>query len=101
MHTFGASAPLKDRQKKFGFEPDQIVAVPKDLLRKKSAVRHPRRICMDTVSLPAAEFQPRMTPASLAGCACGYKANVLCPISSVVLVATADTEKSARPPAVD
>jgi transketolase len=26
MHTFGASAPLKELQKKFGFEPDQIVA---------------------------------------------------------------------------
>ena len=26
MHTFGASAPLKDLQKKFGFTPDAIVA---------------------------------------------------------------------------
>jgi transketolase len=26
MHTFGASAPLKDLQKKFGFTPDTIVA---------------------------------------------------------------------------
>jgi transketolase len=26
MQTFGASAPLKELQKKFGFEPDQIVA---------------------------------------------------------------------------
>jgi transketolase len=25
MHTFGASAPLKDVQKKFGFTPDAIV----------------------------------------------------------------------------
>jgi RNA polymerase sigma factor (TIGR02999 family) len=49
MHTFGASAPLKDLQKKFGFEPDQIVAVAKDLLCKKSAARQPRRICVDTV----------------------------------------------------
>jgi transketolase len=63
MHTFGASAPLHDLQKKFGFEPDQIVAVAKDQLRKKSAVRHPRRICVDTVSVPAAEVQPGMTPA--------------------------------------
>ena len=33
MHTFGASAPLKELQKKFGFEPDAVVAVAKDLLR--------------------------------------------------------------------
>ena len=26
MHTFGASAPLKELQQKFGFEPEQIVA---------------------------------------------------------------------------
>jgi transketolase len=29
MNTFGASAPLKELQKKFGFEPDQIVAAAK------------------------------------------------------------------------
>jgi transketolase len=33
MHTFGASAPLKELQKKFGFEPDALVTVAKDLLR--------------------------------------------------------------------
>jgi transketolase len=33
MHTFGASAPLKELQKKFGFEPDQVVGVAKELLR--------------------------------------------------------------------
>jgi transketolase len=27
MKTFGASAPLKELQKKFGFERDQVVAV--------------------------------------------------------------------------
>jgi transketolase len=27
MHTFGASAPLKDVQQKFGFTPDSIVEV--------------------------------------------------------------------------
>jgi transketolase len=27
MHTFGASAPLKELQKKFGFEPDRVVAI--------------------------------------------------------------------------
>jgi transketolase len=35
MSTFGASAPLKELQKKFGFEPDQVVAVAKELLGKK------------------------------------------------------------------
>jgi transketolase len=33
MHTFGASAPLKELQKKFGFEPDQVVSVAKEVLR--------------------------------------------------------------------
>jgi transketolase len=32
MKTFGASAPLKALQKKFGFEPERVVAVAKDLL---------------------------------------------------------------------
>jgi transketolase len=32
MKTFGASAPLKELQRKFGFEPDQVVSVAKDLL---------------------------------------------------------------------
>jgi transketolase len=35
MKTFGASAPLKELQRKFGFEPDHIVAAAKELLRKK------------------------------------------------------------------
>jgi len=35
MHTFGASAPLKELQNKFGFEPDQVVAVAKELLRAR------------------------------------------------------------------
>jgi transketolase len=34
MKTFGASAPLKELQKKFGFEPDQLVAAAKELLSK-------------------------------------------------------------------
>jgi transketolase len=29
MRTFGASAPLKELQRKFGFEPDQVVAAAK------------------------------------------------------------------------
>jgi transketolase len=32
METFGASAPLKELQKKFGFEPDRVVAVAKELV---------------------------------------------------------------------
>ena len=32
MHTFGASAPLKELQKKFGFEPERIAAVAKEVL---------------------------------------------------------------------
>jgi transketolase len=32
MHTFGASAPLKELQKKFGFVPNQLVAVAKEVL---------------------------------------------------------------------
>ena len=32
MKTFGASAPLKEQQRKFGFEPDQVVAAARDLL---------------------------------------------------------------------
>ena len=35
MHTFGASAPLKELQKEFGFTPKHVVAVAKDLLIKK------------------------------------------------------------------
>jgi transketolase len=32
MKTFGASAPIKELQKKFGFEPDQVAAAAKRLL---------------------------------------------------------------------
>jgi transketolase len=35
MQTFGASAPLKELQKKFGFEPAHVVAVAKELLAVK------------------------------------------------------------------
>ena len=34
MDTFGASAPLKALQKKFGFEPDRVVLVAKELLSR-------------------------------------------------------------------
>jgi transketolase len=43
MKTFGASAPLKELQRKFGFEPERVVAAAKDVLgrtaREKSAAR--------------------------------------------------------------
>ena len=32
MKTFGASAPLKELQKKFGFEPEHVVDVVRELL---------------------------------------------------------------------
>jgi transketolase len=35
MHTFGASAPLKELQRKFGFEPTQIVTAAKGQLAMK------------------------------------------------------------------
>jgi transketolase len=34
LATFGASAPLKELQRKFGFEPEQLVAVAKKLLNR-------------------------------------------------------------------
>jgi len=36
MKTFGASAPLKELQRKFGFEPDHVVAAAKELLLGKN-----------------------------------------------------------------
>ena len=35
MKTFGASAPLKELQKKFGFEPEQVASAAKELLQKE------------------------------------------------------------------
>jgi transketolase len=35
MQTFGASAPLKELQRKFGFEPDRVAAVAKELLGRR------------------------------------------------------------------
>ncbi len=34
MRTFGASAPLKDLQRKFGFEPDKVVAAAKEQIAR-------------------------------------------------------------------
>jgi transketolase len=38
MQTFGASAPLRELQKKFGFHPDRVVATAKELLGRKQAM---------------------------------------------------------------
>src|SRR5262245_55249797 len=35
MHTFGASAPPKELQRKFGFEPDRVAEVAKELLGRQ------------------------------------------------------------------
>jgi len=37
MKTFGSSAPLKELQRKFGFEPDEVVAAAKELLRRDNS----------------------------------------------------------------
>jgi transketolase len=37
MKTFGASAPLKELQRKFGFEPGRVMAVAKELLTRSPA----------------------------------------------------------------
>ena len=36
MKTFGASAPIKDLQKKFGFDPGNVVAAAKEQLARKA-----------------------------------------------------------------
>jgi transketolase len=35
METFGASAPLKELQRKFGFEPERVVAIAQELIGRK------------------------------------------------------------------
>jgi transketolase len=35
MKTFGASAPLKELQRKFGFEPDRVVAAAKEMMDRE------------------------------------------------------------------
>jgi transketolase len=35
MKTFGASAPLKELQKKFGFKPDRVIDTVKELLGRR------------------------------------------------------------------
>jgi hypothetical protein len=61
MHTFGTSAPLKELQKKFGFEPNHVVAVAKELLRKKPITRLPRNLCADNASVAGVGVQSGMT----------------------------------------
>ena len=39
MKTFGASAPLKELQKKFGFEPEKLVSAAKELLAKNRTTK--------------------------------------------------------------
>ena len=34
MKTFGASAPLKELQRKFGFEPERVAAAGREVLGK-------------------------------------------------------------------
>jgi transketolase len=36
MNTFGASAPLKDLQEKFGFTPEAVVAAAKEQLELRA-----------------------------------------------------------------
>jgi hypothetical protein len=47
MKTFGASAPLKELQRKFGFEPERVAAIAKELLGRPRCwhehLRHARR----------------------------------------------------------
>jgi transketolase len=53
MHTFGASAPLKELQKKFGFEPDQVVAVAKELLQDRRPFTAREKIVKVAEPVPA------------------------------------------------
>ena len=48
MKTFGASAPLKELQRKFGFEPERVVAVGHGDAR----TRLTRRVAWDDDRLP-------------------------------------------------
>src|SRR5690349_5246961 len=53
MHTFGASAPLKELQKKFGFEPDQVVAVAKVLLQTQLTPSTRQKLVKANEPIPA------------------------------------------------
>ena len=43
MKTFGASAPLKELQRKFGFEPERVVAAAKEMSDGREAPHVPTR----------------------------------------------------------
>ena len=43
MHSFGASAPLKDLLQKFGFTPDKVVAAAESQIAKHSTSRNSRQ----------------------------------------------------------
>jgi transketolase len=56
MHTFGASAPLKELQKRFGFDPESAVKVAKELLvtlggRNGASLRSSERAFVSTPRL--------------------------------------------------
>jgi transketolase len=44
MNTFGASAPLKELQKKFGFTPERIIAAVKEQLARPVAREDEKRL---------------------------------------------------------
>jgi transketolase len=39
MHTFGSSAPLKQLQSKFGFTPERVSQVARDLVARERGAR--------------------------------------------------------------
>jgi transketolase len=41
MKTFGAAAPLKELQRKFGFEPDRVAAAAVEQLNNKKRPQAP------------------------------------------------------------
>jgi hypothetical protein len=50
MKTFGASAPLKELQRKFGFEPERVTEIAKELIGKCDSVRVVRHGSFKTVA---------------------------------------------------
>jgi len=42
MHTFGASAPLKELQRKFGFEPERVTEIAIELVAKSGRTQQPK-----------------------------------------------------------
>jgi transketolase len=39
MSTFGSSAPLKDLQRRFGFTPEAVVAVAREVVQEHRSAR--------------------------------------------------------------